>query len=234
MSFQSFTFLCSYSALAPPSYPLSLLKRVMFTFLLEVVNSCGSVLDKFVKTSAPHWCCTPAPAPPSPPAPLPESVTVQWEQCDSTDMPVTTMAVDQPPPPPHLSYLDYSSPLSLIDQSVLHMYGLEALNQVWSIRGDPPFTPGAPSSRAHPQKCGNLPPVHPTSPPPPLGLPLACAPPDWRAWIAQHCQTNMGTPNWATGSNPLITQSNLGTWSVPVTDHAPFSHHPSVMPPSTL
>jgi len=50
-------------ALAPPSYPLSLLKRVMFTFLLEVVNSCGSVLDKFIKTLAPRRYRAPAPLP---------------------------------------------------------------------------------------------------------------------------------------------------------------------------
>jgi len=83
--------------LAPPSYPLSLLKRVIFTFLLEVVKSCGSALNKFVKTSAPCRCYAPALTPPSPLAP-PESVQVQWEQCSSTDIPVTSMAVDQPPP----------------------------------------------------------------------------------------------------------------------------------------
>ena len=89
--------LCQAKALAPPYYPLSLLKRVMFPFLLEVVNSQGSVLDKFVKTSALHWHHTPAPAPPSPLA-RPESVLVQQEQHSSTDMPVAPMAVDQPPP----------------------------------------------------------------------------------------------------------------------------------------
>ena len=40
-------------ALAPTSYPLALVKRVMFVFLLEVVNNFqASTLDKFVKTSA--------------------------------------------------------------------------------------------------------------------------------------------------------------------------------------
>jgi len=117
-------------ALAPPSYPLSLLKRVMFMFLLEVVNSCGSVLDKFVKTSAPRWHCAPAPAPPSPPAPSLELVSIQRDQRNSTDMPVASMAVDRPPPPTQFSYLDYLSPLLLMDQSVLHTHGLEALNKV--------------------------------------------------------------------------------------------------------
>jgi len=86
--------LCQAKALAPPSYPLSLLKRVMFTFLLEVINSCGSALDKFVKTLAPCWCHAPAPAPSSPPAPSLELVNVQQAQHSSTDMPVTSIAVD--------------------------------------------------------------------------------------------------------------------------------------------
>jgi len=94
-------------ALAPPSYPLSLLKRVMFTFLLEVVNSCGSVLNKFVKTLAPCQCRAPAPTPLSSLAPLLESVSAQWEQRGSTDMPVTSMAVDRPP-------LLHTSPTSII------------------------------------------------------------------------------------------------------------------------
>jgi len=116
-------------ALAPPSYPLSLLKRVMFTFLLEVVNSWGSVLDKFIKTLALHWHHAPAPAPPSPPA-LSKSVPVQWDQCHSTDMPVAPMVVDCPPLPALLSYIDHSLPLSVMDQVVLHQGGLEFLNEV--------------------------------------------------------------------------------------------------------
>ena len=195
--------------LAPPSYPLSLLKRVMFTFFLEVINSCGSVLDKFVKTSAPHWHCAPAPAPSSPLAPLPESVSARQEQRGSTDMPVAPMAVDHPPPPTHTPYSDYPG-LSPMDQVVLHQQGLELLNQIRSARGDPPYLPGAPSSGAHPQKRSTLPPVCPTSPPPPLGLPLACAPPNWRAWIAQRRRTSTGTPDRALGSNSPITSSDLG------------------------
>ena len=49
--------LCQAVALAPPSYPLSLLKRVMFTFLLEVVNSPALSLDHFVKRTAPRCHC---------------------------------------------------------------------------------------------------------------------------------------------------------------------------------
>jgi len=56
---------CQAIALAPPSYPLTLLKWVMFSFLLEVINARGSSLDKFVKTSAPCRCRAPAPAPPT-------------------------------------------------------------------------------------------------------------------------------------------------------------------------
>ena len=45
---------CQAIALAPSSYPLTLVKQVMFIFLLEVVNnSWASNLDKFVKMSAP-------------------------------------------------------------------------------------------------------------------------------------------------------------------------------------
>jgi len=97
-----------------------------------------------------------------------------------------------------------------MDQVMLHQHGLEVLNQTQLIRGEPPYLPGAPSSGACPQKHGTLPPTCPTSPPPPLGLPLAYAPPDWRAWIAQHHWTNVGTPNRAPGSNSPITLSDLG------------------------
>jgi len=49
----------------PLFYPLPLLKRVIFTFLLEVVNSQGSTLDKFSKTLASYWYHAPAPTPPT-------------------------------------------------------------------------------------------------------------------------------------------------------------------------
>jgi len=93
-------------ALAPPSYPLSLLKRVMFTFLLEVINSCGSPLDKFVKTSAPRQHhAVPTPAPSSPPTGLanPGSRHVQDDkaQHSRTPTPVAPMVVDPPPPSMH-------------------------------------------------------------------------------------------------------------------------------------
>ena len=46
---------CQAITLAPTLYPLALLKQVMFTFLLEVVNDQGHMgLTSFVKTSAPH------------------------------------------------------------------------------------------------------------------------------------------------------------------------------------
>jgi len=54
--------------LAPLSYPSALLKRVMFVFLLEVVNaSWPTTVDKFVKTSAPRRRRTLPLVPPSPP-----------------------------------------------------------------------------------------------------------------------------------------------------------------------
>jgi len=44
-------------ALAPTSYPLALLKQVMFTFLLEVINNQGHMaLALFIKTSALRHC----------------------------------------------------------------------------------------------------------------------------------------------------------------------------------
>jgi len=52
-------------ALAPPSYPLTLVKRVMFSFILEVVNSPDSSLGQFTKAMAPHrrrHASTPAPS----------------------------------------------------------------------------------------------------------------------------------------------------------------------------
>ena len=63
---------CQALALAPPSYPLALCKRVMFTFLLEVINNLRTCsLALFVKTSAPHhqqvWVSVPAPSLPPPP-----------------------------------------------------------------------------------------------------------------------------------------------------------------------
>src|SRR4029077_15630834 len=64
-------FLRQASSLAPKSYPLSLLKRVMFTHLLEVINSHGYAVDKFIKTSAPRHRRAPHPAPLTPLDPAP-------------------------------------------------------------------------------------------------------------------------------------------------------------------
>jgi len=63
--------------LAPLSYPSALLKRVMFVFLLEIVNTPQpTTVDKFVKTSAPRWRCVLPLAPPSPP-PILNSASVK-------------------------------------------------------------------------------------------------------------------------------------------------------------
>ena len=69
--------LCQAKNLAPPSYPLPLLKRVMFTFLLEVINSQGCNLDQFIKTSAPCQRHAPAPAPSPPPVVGPSASAVR-------------------------------------------------------------------------------------------------------------------------------------------------------------
>jgi len=63
--------------LAPALYPLALLKRVMFTFLLEVVNDQGpSTLASFVKTSAPcrHHVSLAGPGPSTLPPPPSQGV----------------------------------------------------------------------------------------------------------------------------------------------------------------
>ena len=212
--------------LAPPSYPLPLLKRVMFTFLLEVINSRGYNLDQFIKTLAPHQRRTPAPAPSPPPVVSPSASVVRppasslaglqvpdtRTQHSSTDTPVAPMAVDPAPPPsaPPPSLWDLLA-LMPFDQNLLATQGLAAYNEVRSIAGESPFVPKAlPLPGACPEKRGFSPPTCPTSPPPPIGTPLARAPPNWRAWIAQCCRTNAGTSDRALGSNSPISFFDLG------------------------
>ena len=105
--------LCQAKNLAPLSYPSALLKRVMFVFLLEVVNnSHPSLVNKFVKSSALHWHHALPLAPSSPPPVLnpalarvstlaltqgSEVLPVKTLPMD-THMPVTPMAVDLDPP----------------------------------------------------------------------------------------------------------------------------------------
>ena len=91
-------------ALAPPSYPLALVKRVMFSFLLEVINSLDLSLGQFTKASAPcHYCHAPIPAPSSLPAP--PTGLVQALRPSALDpvlaaQPSSLMAMDSPLPPP--------------------------------------------------------------------------------------------------------------------------------------
>ena len=217
--------LCQAKNLAPPSYPLPLLKRVMFTFLLEVINSQGCNLNQFIKTLAPHRCCAPTPAPSPPPVVGPSALAVGLlaslvaglqvpdtrTQHSGIDMPVTPMVVDPAPPPsaPPPPNWDLSA-LTLFDWTLLATHGLVAFNEAHSISGESPFIPKVLlSPGARPEKRGFLPPACPTSPPPPIGTPLARAPPDWRAWITQRCWTNMGTSNRALGSNSPISFFDL-------------------------
>ena len=168
-------------ALAPPSYPLSLLKRVMFTFLLEVVNSHGSPLDKFIKTLAPRQrCAVPAPARSSPPtgSANPGSRCVQDDkaQHSGTPMPVAPIVVDPPPPSMHPASL---SPLPGI-AAVIFKPGASSV----APQSNPYAMPSA--TRKH----GLSPPTHPISSPPPAPyMSVENAPPDWWDWITyQHSQ----------------------------------------------
>jgi len=161
-------------ALPPPSYPLPLLKRVMFTFLLEVINSQGSVLDKFIKTSAPRWRHTvPAPAPSASPAgpanPGSGRVLEVKAQHSGTRTPVAPMAVDPPPPSSHPAAL---SPLPGIS-TVIFKPGASSAAPQSSL-----------SAASAARKHALSPPTRPLSPPPALYSSVCNAPPDWRDWIA--------------------------------------------------
>jgi len=92
-------------ALAPPSYPLTLVKRVMFSFLLEVVNSPDSSLGQFTKALAlrrRRRASTPAPSR----LPAPSGGLVRASRPSALDpmpaasLPSSLMAVDSPSPPP--------------------------------------------------------------------------------------------------------------------------------------
>ena len=198
--------------LAPPSYPLPLLKRVMFTFLLEVINSRDRRLDQFIKSSAPRRRRAPAPAPVTPPpgnslsasaggrsvaaSAVDRVVQDRSEKRGSTDTPVAPMAVDpSPPPPPQPAPPDPLDDPTYI-ASCVAAFGLDVVNGVRSKAGLVPIPPGV-YEGPRPQKRDfstfSPPAPPPTSPPPPVGLPLARAPPDWRAWIAQRRKIRAST-----------------------------------------
>jgi len=161
-------------ALAPPSYPLPILKRAMFTFLLEVINSHGSPLDKFIKTSAPRQRrAVPAPAPSSPPAgsvnPGSWCVPDVEAQHSRSLMPVAPMAVDPPPP-------------SLRPASLSPLPGIsEVIFKSGASSAAPQSNPVAVSAA---RKHGLSPPTRPLSPPLVLYSAICDAPPDWQDWIA--------------------------------------------------
>ena len=102
---QAHTYLlCQAVALAPPSYPLPLLKRVMFTFLLELINSPALLLDQFVKHTAPYHSYTmPTSAPPMPPATT--LVQANKAQHSGTSIPPSTKAPGYMPHPSTISPL---------------------------------------------------------------------------------------------------------------------------------
>jgi len=98
--------------LAPPLYPLALLKRVMFTFILEVVNDRGHIgLASFVKTSAPRRRHVSLAGPGPSTLPVPPSLGTGLVRASrppalvlSSPAPslqaAPAMAVDSPSPPP--------------------------------------------------------------------------------------------------------------------------------------
>ena len=171
--------LCQAKALPPPSYPLPILKRVLFTFLLEVVNSQGSTLNKFVKTSAPcRHCVLPPLAPSSLPA-SPANPGSGWvldveAQHSRPVTPAIPMEVDPPPPSLHPAAL---FPLSGVTAAILKPRASSAAFQ------------SGPVVASAAKKHGLSPPEHPLSPPPALYLPISDAPPDWRDWIVYRCWT---------------------------------------------
>ena len=213
--------------LAPPSYPLPLLKRVMFTFLLEVINSRDRNLDQFIKTSAPRRrrAPTPVPSPPpvvgssasvvEPPA-SPAGLQVQDTRPvhSGTDTPVAPMAVDPGPLPPATGPLVTSlSDVYFGEKADFYQFfptmGAAAYNQRRVSMGFPPLSAGVIAALSRLGKRALSPPPKPLSPPPPAGLPLARAPPDWRAWITQRRRIQVLVAGSAADEGRPITPSDL-------------------------
>ena len=91
--------------LAPPSYPLTLVKQVMFSFILEVVNSPDLSLGQFTKALAPHCRrCASTPAPSHLPAPSGRLVQASrpsaLDPMPTVTLPSSLMAMDSLSPPP--------------------------------------------------------------------------------------------------------------------------------------
>jgi len=141
-------------ALAPTPYPLALLKQVMFTFLLEVVNNQGHMaLALFIKTLAPCCCHVSKVGPSASTLPDPPSHgvgLVRASQPPALDVSLPAplpslaaplMAMDSPSPPPSIL-----SPLSHMPTPCALEFNVTA--------AEPPSTP-EPSRSSSPSPSGH-------------------------------------------------------------------------------
>ena len=208
--------------LAPPSYPSALLKRVMFVYLLEVVNaSRPSTVDKFVKTSAPRRRRALPLVPPSPP-PVPDSAPAEVGASaptrgsevlpvrtppGDTDTQSTPMAIDDAPPDPL-----YQALLKALNQDLTAAsaaYDLSRRHGLLPIQIIPVYNriqaglseadalnqvlDSTPASSKRPRPSPSPPSSSCPSPPQPrVGSRYGTAPEDWRSWIATHRRSRGG------------------------------------------
>ena len=200
-----------------PSVPAAKVKRVMFVYLLEVLNGDGPVSSFF----APRHARTPRKRRTRKPR-------------EGGAQPISAMAVDTPPPVPP-SQPDPPGPLSpgLVpgdgDPSSEEPAGdgfNVTLGEASSSSGVSPtpsdhtVVPVAPSRPGSPRppsvlgvKCSpppaspsppSTPPVTPSSPPPRIGTQANCLPQDWRDWIASSLGPSGFSPRLGPSPSPHL------------------------------
>ena len=174
----------------------------MFVFLLEVVNSLASSLDKFIKSLAPRrCCCVPAHAPPPPYAPgYPRvSVPLCWAPRSQTGPAVGAAGTTGATGPfagshgsgPRLPPPSRPNPVHKVVVCQIMAQGFsEAQARAYLDEHAPTRVSSAvlrsPLRPPYPRPQGSMayppppPPTRPTSPPLPIGMPVVRAPPDWR------------------------------------------------------